>query len=372
MIYFDNAATTAPDPVVVDYMNEVLKNHWGNPSSIHAIGRDSRVILEDARRTVAAHLGAKPSQIFFTSCGTEAINTALFGAVQSGIRNIISSPIEHHAVLHSLAEIEKAGTARIHWVRLLPDAHVDMEHLEQLLMEHTGAMVCLMHANNEIGNLLDLATVSGLCKQRQALFMADTVQSLGKYALAPGDMGIHFAACSAHKFHGPKGVGFMYIHPDVRIKPYLHGGGQERSMRSGTENVAGIAGLAKALDLACTHMEENRRYIKSLRDRMATALSGQFKGLQFNNDAGETGLYNLINVTFPPSAFSDMLLQRLDMEGVCASGGSACASGAVSESPVLKALGRSPEGATVRFSFSKYNTVEEVDRCIEILHSILD
>lgn len=371
MIYFDNAATTQTDPDVVERMNEVQKHHWGNPSSIHAIGRDSRVILEDARRTVAGRLGAKPSQVFFTSCGTEAINTALFGAVRAGVRNIISSPIEHHAVLHSLTELEKAGAARIHWIRLLSNAHIDYEHLEQLLSENTDTLVCLMHANNEIGNLLDLETVSALCKQHKSLFMADTVQSMGKLPLAPGDLGIHFAACSAHKFHGPKGVGFLYIHPDVRIAPYLHGGGQERGMRSGTENVAGIAGLATALDLACARMDETRNHITRLRDRMAAGLNANFRGLVYNNDFTENGLYNLINVSFPLSAFSEMLLQRLDMEGICASGGSACASGAVSASPVLKALGRNPEGATVRFSFSKYNTIDEVDRTITVLKDIL-
>lgn len=372
MIYFDNAATTQIDPSVVDIMEDVLRHHYGNPSSTHAPGRDARVILEDARRKVAHHLGAKPSQIFFTSCGTEAINTAIFGAVQSlGIRNIISSEIEHHAVTHSLEVVKKTTSVNIHTVRLLADGHINMEHLEELLTSLPNVLVCLMHANNEIGTLLDLEQTAQLCAQNKAFLLVDTVQGLGKYPLDLGHLPVHFATCSAHKFHGPKGSGFLYLHPEVKIPPLIHGGGQERTMRSGTENTAGIAGLAAALDLACSQMNQTRPYITNIRDTMVTRLTENFQGLTFNNDLTERGLYNLINVTFPESAVSEMLLQRLDMEGVCASGGSACSSGAVSVSPVLKAIGLGQNGVSVRFSFSKFNTLTEVDECIQILRNIL-
>lgn len=372
MIYFDNAATTPMDPSVVSVMEDILRNHFGNPSSVHAPGREARVILEDARRTVAARLGAKPSQIFFTSCGTEALNTAIFGSVTSlGIRHIISSPIEHHAVIHSLEVVRKNFPVQVHNVRLLEGGHIDMEHLQELLKTLDHVLVCLMFANNEIGTLLDIETTARLCAEHKAYLLVDTVQGLGKYPLEIGKLPVHFAACSAHKFHGPKGVGFLYMHPEIKISPLIHGGGQERTMRSGTENTAGIAGLAAALELACQQMEENRKHILTIRDAMVKNLMEHFPAVSFNNDLSERGLYNLINVHFPESPVSDMLLQRLDMEGVCASGGSACSSGAVSESPVLKAIGKSKAGTAVRLSFSKYNTLEEVEECTRILKGIL-
>lgn len=372
MIYFDNAATTQLDPSVVDVMDDVLRNHYGNPSSVHAPGRDARVIIEDARRKVAAQLGAKPSQIFFTSCGTEALNTAIFGAVQSlGIQHVISSPIEHHAVIHSLDVVKKTTSVKVHMVRLLADGHIDMLHLQELLVENPQTLVCLMHANNEIGTLLNLEETAHLCAAHKAYLLIDTVQSLGKYPIDLGHLPVHFAACSSHKFHGPKGCGFLYLHPEIKIPPFIHGGGQERSMRSGTENTAGIAGLSTAFGLACSQMDQNRRTITEIRDAMVELLKAHCPGIAFNNDLTERGLYNLINVTFPESAVSDMLLQRLDMEGVCASGGSACASGAVTGSAVLQAIGRDKAGTAVRFSFSKFNTLSEVHECIRILKGIL-
>jgi cysteine desulfurase len=371
MIYFDNAATTPVEPRVADLMFDILKNHYGNPSSVHAPGRASRVILEDARRTVASLCGVKPANIFFTSCGTEAINTAISGAVEAlGVKTVITSPIEHHAVLHCVEHLENRSLIKTQYVKLLHNGHINTDHLEELLSSNENTLVCLMHANNEIGNLLDMDTVSELCSKYKALLLVDTVQSLGKYPLDFTKYNIHFAACSAHKFHGPKGSGFLYIN-NTMIPPLLYGGGQERRMRSGTENIAGIAGLSEALRLACGDMEENRKHITQLRNHMVELLQAGIDGLRINNDLSDRGLYNLLNVSFPAGAVSDMLLQRLDMDGVCASGGSACASGAVSLSPVLQAIGCDPGMPAIRFSFSKYNTMKEVDDCVAILLNIL-
>ncbi len=373
MIYFDNAATTPLDPGVAELMYDILRNRYGNPSSVHAPGRESRVIIEDARRTVASLLGVKPATIFFTSCGTEALNTAISGAVEGfGIKHIITSTIEHHAVSHTIDHLHAHQKIEVHHVKLAAGGHIDYADLEQLLSCYSNVLVCLMHANNEIGTLLDLEITSQLCKQHHAFLLVDTVQSLGKYQLDFGKLHIHFAACSSHKFHGPKGSGFLYINQDVKIPPLLQGGGQERHMRSGTENIAGIAGLASALNLACTHMVDNRQHITKIRNAMADQLSNNFKGIVFNNDFSERGLYNLINVSVPAGSVADMLLQRLDMEGVCVSGGSACTSGAVSVSPVLQAIGCDPEKPALRFSFSKFNQLHEVDECIKILKSILN
>lgn len=372
MIYFDNAATTPIAPSVADVMCDILRNHYGNPSSVHAPGRESRVIIEDARRTVASLLGVKPATIFFTSCGTEALNTAINGAVEAlGVKHILTSAIEHHAVSHTIAHLENSGKISAHQVTLLAGGHINMDDLERQLGEYPHALVCLMHANNEIGTLLDLETTARLCKQYHAYFLTDTVQSLGKYSHDFGALPIHFAACSAHKFHGPKGSGFLYISDEVKIPALLLGGGQERKMRSGTENIAGIAGLASALELACSQMEEHRTHITGLRDAMAVKLQKHFEGVVFNNDLSGRGLYNLLNVSIPAAGVEDMLLQRLDMEGVCVSGGSACASGAVSLSPVLQEIGCDTDKPALRFSFSRYNTMHEVDECIRILQGII-
>lgn len=373
MIYFDNAATTQIDPEVLAVMNSVLKDHYGNPSSIHALGRESRVIIEDCRRKVGSFFNTAASNIFFTSCGTEAINTAIMGAVRNlGIRNIISSAIEHHAVSHTLNELKNQGLVNIHYVNLLHDGHIDMLHLEQLLFANSNSLVCLMHANNEIGTLLTLEETASICKKHNALFFADTVQTIGKYHLDFAKLNLHFAACSAHKFHGPKGIGFLYVNEEIKISPLMHGGGQERNMRSGTENIAGIAGLSVALEVAFSDFEQKQKNIMRIRDYMVEKLRKNFDDLIFNNDLTDKGLYNLINVSFPSASFNEMLLQNLDISGVCASGGSACSSGAINESPVLKAIGCDTSLPTVRFSFGKFNNLQEVDKCISVLKDISD
>jgi cysteine desulfurase len=371
MIYFDNAATTPLDNEVIETMKDVMVNHFGNPSSVHEMGRKARVIVEDARRSVAGILNVKPSEIFFTSCGTEALNTALNGAVHDlGVENIITSAIEHHAVSHMLDFLTQQSLVKMHHVNLLKSGMIDLEHLEKLILENGNSLVCLMHANNEIGTVLPIDKVEELCRMNQTYFLSDTVQSLGKLKLDFKSTPLTFASCSAHKFHGPKGVGFLYMKGGIKISPLFHGGGQERTMRSGTENTIGIAGLAKALEIACRDMEKNRDYISKLKTYMLTHLKMTFPEIVFNSNESTETLYNLLNVSFPASDVSDMLLQRMDTEGICVSGGSACNSGAVSESPVLKAIGADTNRPSIRFSFSKFNTIQEIDSCISVLKKI--
>jgi cysteine desulfurase len=261
--------------------------------------------------------------------------------------------------------------ADIHQIKLLPKGYIDFEDLEAKLKQYKHALICLMHANNEIGNILPLEKVAELCKANGAYFLTDAVQTIGKYKMDLGSMPVHFATCSAHKFHGPKGIGFLYIKNGVFISPLLTGGGQERQMRSGTENIHGIAGLAKAMEVAHRSMDEITAHVAGLKQYMAEELKKNIPGISFNGDTEQAGLYSLLNVSFPITSVADMLLQRLDMAGIYASGGSACTSGAVGESPVLKAIGANMERPAVRFSFSKYNTREEVDQCINALKDIL-
>lgn len=256
-VYFDNAATTPLDAEVLDAMLPVLRNEFGNPSSTHAHGRSVRTLIEDARKRVAKIVNVTPSEIFFTSGGTEADNMALRCAtVDLGIKHIITSPIEHHAVLHTVEELAHTGRAQMHLVNIIPDGHIDYEHLEQLMASYSGALVSLMYANNEIGNLLNVELVSALCKQYSCYFHCDTVQAVGHYPIDLQKTTIHFIACAAHKFNGPKGVGFIYINNSLKINPFITGGAQERNMRGGTENVYGIVGLAKALEIAVRDMDK--------------------------------------------------------------------------------------------------------------------
>jgi cysteine desulfurase len=373
MVYFDNAATTPLDPEVIEVMSSVMKNNFGNPSSIHTYGREARVLIEDARTTVSSLLNVSPSEIFFTSCGTEAINMALLGCVENiGIKNIITSPIEHHAVLHTLEHLSNAGKCNIHFVKLDSRGNIDQDDLEVKLKSSDHSLVCLMHANNEIGNLLPIKDVGGLCLKYNSLFLCDTVQTMGKFRNSPGDMNIHFAACSAHKFHGPKGIGFLYLNGDMKIDPLLYGGGQERSMRSGTENIYGIIGLAKAFEIAHRNMDADILYIKGLKEYMVNSLKSFITDVRFNGDSEEKGLHIVLNVSFPRNDKSEMLLYSLDIEGIAASGGSACTSGSISESHVLKAIGADMNRPAIRVSFSKFNTKEEVDTCVDVIKKIMN
>jgi cysteine desulfurase len=327
-IYFDNAATTALDDKVLDAMMPYLTQKFGNPSSIYSYGRESRLAIELARKSVAKILGANPAEIFFTSGGTESSNTAIFSAVRNlGCINIITSLIEHHAVLHTVDYLKNNNEVTVQYVDLLPDGHIDLQHLEHLLSVAPGkTLVTLMHANNEIGNMIDLKKVGSICQQYDAIFHSDTVQTVGHFPFNLKDTHIHFITGAGHKFHGPKGVGLLYINENIRIKPFIHGGGQERNMRAGTENLYGIVGFAKALELATSSFEEDSKYIAELKQYMKASLSESFSNVVFNGDPMGNSLYTVLNAGFPLSEKSDMLLLNLDIHNICASGGSACSS----------------------------------------------
>ncbi|MDW8296253.1 MAG: cysteine desulfurase family protein [Raineya sp.] len=367
-VYLDNAATTPIDKAVVEAMMPFLTDNFGNPSSTHWHGRHVRAEIEKARKTIAELLHASPSEIFFTSGGTEADNCVLWGAVETmQIRHLISSPIEHHAVSHTLEEISKAKNIPLHFVELDEKGNILLSSLENLLQKYPNALVSLMHGNNEIGNLLPLQEVAELCKYYKAYFHSDTVQTMGHYAYNLKETPVDYIVGAAHKFHGPKGVGFMFIRQKSKIHAYITGGSQERNMRGGTENVAGIIGLAKALELAYQDMQEHQNYIKNLKARMMQGLQDKIEDIQFNGMSGdlENSLYTVLNVSFPPSETSSMMLFNLDIAGVSASGGSACSSGSESRSHVLEALKIPVERPAVRFSFSRMNTPQEIDFAIE-------
>lgn len=372
-IYFDNAATTALDPIVLEAMMPYLTEKFGNPSSIYSYGRETRLAIETARKSVAKILNAHPAEIFFTSGGTESSNTAINAAVHDlGCRHIITSPIEHHATLHTVENLYHRGEAALSYVKLLPNGHVDLEDLEQLLAGHEEkSLVTLMHANNEIGNILDIHAVGNICKKYGAIFHSDTVQTVGHFPFDLRNTPVHFITGAGHKFHGPKGVGIMYINENVKIKPHIHGGSQERNMRAGTENLYGIVGFAKALELATTNYEHDSAYIKGLKLYMMEQLQKTIKGAAFNGDILGKSLYTVLSVFFPKTEKSEMILFNLDINNICASGGSACTSGADQGSHVIRAINNNPNQITVRFSFSKHNTKEEIDQVIAKLKEII-
>lgn len=363
-IYLDNAATTPLDPEVFEAMKPFMLEDFGNPSSIHAHGRKVRAAIESARKKVAELLNCTPGEIIFTSGGTEADNAIIRCAVETyGLKHAISSPIEHHAVTHSLDHLVKQNLVQLHQVNLDEKGHVSIEHLEQLLKEFPKALVSLMHANNEIGNLLDIETVGNLCHTYQAYLHSDMVQTVGHYRHDMKKIKVHGMAAAAHKFHGPKGVGFMYLNKDKKIHSFMQGGAQERNMRGGTENVYGIIGLAKALEICYRDMDEHKAYIEGLKSRMIEKLKEAIPGVTFNGDSENLNrsLYTVLNVSLPESEENEMLLFNLDLQGISASGGSACASGAATGSHVLGAIYPNSKRGAVRFSFSKFNKPEEID-----------
>jgi cysteine desulfurase len=375
-IYFDNAATTPMLPAVMDEMCNLMREQYGNPSSIHAEGRAMRAVIEEARKKVAKLIGAGIGEIFFTSGGTESSNMALKCAVRDlGVQRIISQTLEHHCVLHTLETLEHQGV-KLEMLRVDEHGCIDYEQLEELLQNGIGTrtLVSLMHGNNEIGTMTDMERIGRLCEQYDALYHSDTVQTMGHFPIDVSKTHIHFLTGGAHKFHGPKGAGFIYINHKATLKPYIDGGGQERNMRGGTENVYGIVGLAKALELACERMEEHRSHIEQLRSYMMQRLTETFDDIRFNGPIGENDyLYTVLSVSFPPTAKSELLLLHLDIAGVSASGGSACSSGAESAgSHVLTAIGAEPNRKTIRFSFSHLNTLEEVDAVVEKLKGIVE
>jgi cysteine desulfurase len=372
-IYLDNAATTALDPQVLEAMMPYLTEKFGNPSSIYSYGRECRLAIENSRKSVARILNAHPAEIFFTSGGTESSNTAITAAVRDlGCEHLITSPLEHHATLHTVEHLHKRGEASLTFVQLLPNGHIDLEDLEQQLAASPGkTFVTLMHANNEIGNMLDLHAVGELCKLYGAIFHSDTVQTVGHFPFDLRNTPVHFITGSSHKFHGPKGVGLLYINENVRINPYIHGGSQERNMRAGTENVYGVVGFARALELATASHDADSSYIKGLKIYMMEQLKKHLKGISFNGDPLGRCLYTVLSVSFPKSERSEMLLFNLDINHICASGGSACTSGIEQGSHVIRAINNNPNQVTVRFSFARQNTREEVDCVVGRLKDLI-
>lgn len=372
-VYLDNAATTAVAPEVVEAMIPVLRDSFGNPSSSHAAGRRSRVLIEQSRRSVAKHLNCHPSCIYFTSGGTEADNLALRGAVRDlGCTRIITSEAEHSAVIKTAQSLERNNGVSLDLVRHKSDGQVDLDHLQSLLEQGGKTIVSLMHANNEVAVIQDIGRIGAMCREAGALFHTDTVQTMCHYAFDLETLSVDFITCSAHKFHGPKGVGFLYIRKGLQVKGQIEGGSQERAVRGGTESTHNIVGLAKAMDLAHTDLAGHQSHVRALKARMADGLRTAFADVRFNGDSDrEDRLYTVLNVSFPPHPKSGMALFLLDLEGVACSGGSACSSGATLGSHVLRALEfHDPNRASLRFSFGRYTTKEEVDYALGAIQRV--
>lgn len=371
-VYFDNAATTPIDPEVLKEMYKVMENHYGNPSSIHAHGREARALVERSRKTIANLLHTSPSEIFFTSGGTEGDNTAIRrGIIDNNIKHAITSNLEHHAVINTFEAMEEAGMIRLSFVETDHKGNLNYDHLEQLLKNNEHSFVSLMQANNELGTLSNMDMIGDLCEKYDAIYHSDTVQTVGHFRHDLSKLKTHFMVCSAHKLHGPKGIGFLHVSHRVKINPFIYGGAQERNMRGGTENIYGIVGLAKALEIAYSEMEQNQQYIQGLKSYMIEQLREHVHGVDFNGETdADKSLYTVLNVSFPCQDMSDMLLLNLDIAGISASGGSACSSGTDIGSHVLHAIGGDSTRPSVRFSFSKYNTKEEVDFAVARLREL--
>lgn len=372
-VYFDNAATTPVSEEVWKAMEPFYREYFGNPSSTHAFGRKVKNEFETSRRTIAKALGVLPGQIIFTGSGTEGNNTILNSAVSNGVNHIISSPIEHHAVLHTLDYLKKEKGIKTSFVKLDEKGNISLDHLSQILKDHETdqKLVSLMHVNNEIGNILPISLVGQLCQSHNTLFHSDTVQSLGTIPFDLNDSQLDFATCSAHKFHGPKGVGFMFIRDTSLFKSFIHGGGQERGFRAGTENVAGVIGMQTALTNALDDLEKNHKYLSAIKQYFIAQVTQINSDIRIIGNDLENASPKILNLCFPLSKVDDMLLFNLDLRGVAASGGSACSSGSNQGSHVIAAIKPFEDCLTVRFSFSKYNTREEVDYVVEQIREIM-
>ena len=377
-VYFDNAATTPLYPEVVEKITEVLSNTYGNPSSTHALGRGAKSLIEYSRKQIAKELKALPSEIIFTSGGTEADNFILHSCVRDlGVQVVISSLIEHHAVLHTLEVLAKEYPIQIVYVNLTERGDIDLQHLKNLLEQYTEkkVLVSLMHLNNEIGNILPLKEVAILCKEKGAYFHSDTVQSVGHYPINLQEIPVDFITASAHKFHGPKGVGFAFIRKGIVLHSIITGGEQEKGLRAGTETVHNIAGMEVAFNLCYKNLDKNTEKLKNLKQYFIHQLKHHFPEIVFNgtSESLEESSYAIVNVGFPALQHQDnTLLFQLDLKGIACSKGSACQSGSVQVSHVLSAF--MPKEAlqypSLRFSFSAFNTIEEVDFLIESLKEI--
>ncbi|TVR79300.1 MAG: cysteine desulfurase [Chitinophagaceae bacterium] len=374
-VYLDNAATTAIDPRVLEAMMPFLKDNYGNPSSIHTHGREAKAGIEKARKSIASNLNASTGEVFFTSGGTEAVNMAIKCAVTDlGVETIITSPLEHHCVLHSCDCVKSKHNINIVMLDFDENGNPDLQQLESILSKKdTGkTLVSLMHANNEIGNLLDIKKVSEICRTHGALLHSDAVQTVGHYPLDLQELDIDFLSGSAHKFHGPKGIGFIYINENLTLKPFIDGGSQERNMRAGTENIYGIIGMAKALDICMENFEEEKKHIEGLKFYFAEKLLSFHPEISINGNFPEQSLYTILSVSLPSSMPTDMFLFNLDMSNIAVSAGSACSSGSNTGSHVIKAIyGEKNKHSSIRFSFSKFNTMEEADYVLEKVKRIL-
>lgn len=372
-IYLDNAASTPLDSEVLDYMLPIMREQFGNPSSIHDHGRKLRAIIERSRKEIAGLLGAAPAEIFFTSGGTEADNTAIKCSVKGlGIKHIISTKIEHHAVVHPIEELEESGV-EVTWLDVDGKGNPDWDQLESSLQAHPNTLVSLMHANNEIGTLIDLNRVGELCEKYGATLHSDTVQSMGNVKYDLSNSNVTFLTASAHKFYGPRGVGFLYMKSGTMIPSLICGGSQERNVRAGTENVAAIAGMAFALSKCYRTFDEKNQKLRSLKHKMKAGLESLFPEVRFNGEVSDdNSIPTVLNASFSEAAGS-MLLFNLDINGISASGGSACTSGSVVGSHVLAGIGVAPEWAanSVRFSFGVQNTEDEIDHVLAKLADIL-
>jgi len=373
-VYFDSAATTQIRPEVVERIKSSLVEHYGNPSSTHSFGRSSKSQIEKARKTIAKYLNASPQEIIFTSGGTEADNMALRCSVRDlGVTTIITSPIEHHAVLHTVEQLRIESDIKVTYVKLQSCGTPDYNDLEALLKaDNSKKLVSLMHVNNEIGNILDVAKVSDLCKEYGALFHSDTVQSIGHFEWDLQKTPVDFLAAAAHKFHGPKGIGFAFIRKDSGLKPLIFGGAQERGFRAGTEAVHNVVGLEEAFRLAYDNLEEEAAYVEGLKVYFMEQLEAALPSVKFNGNCHKTtkSTYTLVNVCLPfDMQKALMLLFHMDLKGIACSKGSACQSGSSKGSHVLRAIlsDEDLEKPSLRFSFSKFNTKDEIDYVIEVL-----
>ena len=373
-VYLDNAATTQMDDRVIEAMLPFMRGHFGNPSSVHSHGREVRTAIEKARKKVAELLQASPSEIFFTSGGTEADNTALVCGIEShGLTHAITSPVEHHAVLHTLEMLAKKGQVQLSLLGVNEQGEIDLAQLEELLKKNPKTLVSLMQGNNEIGNLNDLERIGQLTQSHGAFFHSDTVQTMGHYAHDLSKLPVDALVAGAHKFHGPKGVGFLYVRKDKKIHPFIHGGAQERNMRGGTENVIGIIGLATALEISLEELAAHRSQIEKIKGYFVERLRQEIPGISFNGHSADLqkSLYTVLSISLPPSeANRGMLLFHLDLEGISASGGSACSSGASVGSHVMRALQHPEDRDVVRFSFSRFTTMEDIDYTLEKLKAL--
>jgi cysteine desulfurase len=371
-VYFDNAATTPVLPEVADAMCDVLRNTFGNPSSSHSFGREAKGLLETSRRTISKYLNCSPAEIFFTSGGTEADNMAFYTAVNNlKVEQIITTCIEHHAVGHTAEKYAKENNLSLHYLDLDEKGNISFTQLEELLSSGKKTFVSIMHANNEIGTLNDIKRISEICQKHQAYFHSDTVQTMGHYSFDLTELKIDFITCAAHKFHGPKGTGFLYVNKRIKPTILILGGAQERGFRAGTENMAGIVGLAKAMEIAYENLEVHQKHVQALKNYFIQKLISEFDDVQFNGETDPSkSLYTVLSCSFPESAKSGMLLFTLDLKGIACSGGSACSSGANKGSHVIHGIKANPMRPTVRFSFSHLSKMEEVDYAIGVLKEI--